>query len=61
MTALKRTGSRPLDILSRDSTDSHTRVWRGTLGSGEGRGGEGWRGNGNGKDKGKGVERGESE
>ena len=34
MTALKREGlgSPDLEIISRERTDSHTRVWRGTLG-----------------------------
>ena len=34
MTALKREGlgSPDLEIMSRERTDSHTRVWRGTLG-----------------------------
>ena len=33
MTALKREGlgSPDLEIMSRERTDSHTRVWRGTL------------------------------
>ena len=32
MTALKRVGSGPPDLdISRERTDSHTRVWRGTL------------------------------
>lgn len=53
MTALKRVGSGPPDLdMSRERTDSHTRVWRGTLEGGRREGGE--RGGREGERKGEG-------